>query len=53
MESEKYFPNETPQNKKSNNLFLLSVRGFRHADAGYEEALEFANENGVNVPRKR
>jgi urocanate hydratase len=25
----------------------------RHADAGYEEAIEFADRNGVNVPMHR
>jgi urocanate hydratase len=25
----------------------------RHADAGYEEAIEFAEKNGVNVPMKK
>ena len=53
LESEKYFPNETSQNKKSNNLFLLSVRGFHHADAGYEEAIEFAEKNDIKIPMRK
>ena len=46
----------TPEAAKRIERVLTTDPGMgiiRHADAGYEEAIEFANSRGVGIPMKR